>query len=89
MKTSFNNHDVIAMGFSRGKYMMLICNQSGLDKLPKPIRIEKGEGWRETDGTITKSFYVWIEATIPNAIALVLGGWITASDGKKLTEGLS
>ena len=71
------DHDIIAMGISRGKHAMLICNQAGLDKLPAPMRIEKGEGWHE-------SFYVWIEATTANAIALVMGGWITPSDANKL-----
>ena len=78
------DHDIIAMGFSRGKYMQLICNQAGLDKLPAPMRTEKGEGWHELNGSISKSFYVWIEATTANAIALVMGGWITTSDANKL-----
>ena len=78
------DHDIIAMGYSRGKHMQLICNQAGLDKLPTPIRIEKGEGWHELNGSISKSFYVWIEATTANAIALVMGGWITPSDANKL-----
>ena len=78
------DHDIIAMGFSRGKHMQFICNQAGLDKLPEPMRIEKGEGWHELNGSISKSFYIWIEATTANAIALVMGGWITPSDANKL-----
>jgi len=80
--------DIIALGFSRGKHALLICNQAGLDKLPAPIRIEKGEGWHELDGSISKSFYVWIAATVPNAVALVMGGWFTSSDANKLLEGV-
>lgn len=76
--------DIIAMGYSRGKHALLICNQSGLDKLPDPIRVEKGEGWHELDGTISKSFYVWIEATTANAIALTMGGWFTVADANKM-----
>lgn len=78
------DHDIIAMGFSRGKHVMLICNQAGLNKLPEPMRIEKGEGWYELDGSIYKSFYVWIEATTANVIALVMGGWVTPSDANKI-----
>lgn len=77
------DHDIIAMGFSRGKHAMLICNQAGLGKLPEPMRVEKGEGWHELDGSISKSFYVWIEATTTNAIALVMGGWFTPDDATK------
>ena len=82
------DHDIIAMGYSRGKHMQLICNQAGLDKLPEPMRVEKGEGWHELDGSISKSFYVWIEATKVNAFALVFGGWITPNDANKLLEGV-
>ena len=78
------DHDIIAMGFSRGKDILLICNQAGLDKLPEPMRVEKGEGWHELNGSISKSFYVWVAATVPNAIALVMGGWITPDDANKL-----
>ena len=68
--------------------MTLICNQEGLNKLPEPIRVEKGEGWHEPDGSITKSFYVWIKATKANAVALLMGGWITYGDANKLLEGI-
>lgn len=78
------DHDIIAIGFSCGKYALLICNQAGLDKLPEPMRIEKGEGWHELNGSISKSFYVWIEATTANVIALVMGGWFTPSDANKI-----
>lgn len=78
------DHDIIALGFSRGKHATLICNQAGLDKLPEPMRVEKGGGWHELDGSVSKSFYVWIEATKVNAIALVLGGWFTPSDANKM-----
>lgn len=33
------DHDIIAMGYTRGKHATLICNQAGLDKLPEPMRI--------------------------------------------------
>jgi|WetSurMetagenome_2_1015567.scaffolds.fasta_scaffold539045_2 hypothetical protein len=79
--------DIIAMGIVRGKHVLLICNQAGVNKLPDPVRIEKGEGWHERDGSISKSFYVWIEATKANAIALVMGGWLTSTDANKLLEG--
>lgn len=80
--------DVIAMGYTRGKHMLLICNQAGLNKLPEPMRIEKGEGWHESDGSVSKSFYVWIKATKTNAVALLMGGWITYGDANKLVEGI-
>lgn len=77
------------MGFTRGKHVLLVCNEKGLCKLPDPMRTEKGEGWHELDGTISKSFYVWIEVTKANIIALLLGGWITHGDANKvLSEGL-
>lgn len=68
--------------------MVLICNRAGLNKLPEPMRIEKGEGWHELDGSISKSFYVWIKATKANAVALLMGGWITYGDANKLLEGV-
>lgn len=81
------DHDIIAMGYTRGKHMQLICNQAGMNKLPKPLRIKNGEGWHELDGSISKSFYVWIQATKANAVSLVLGGWITYSDAENLLDG--
>lgn len=78
------DNNVIAMGFTRGKHALLICNQKGLDSLPDPMRIEKGEGWHELDGAVSKSFYVWVKATKENVIALLLGGWITVSDANKI-----
>jgi hypothetical protein len=82
------NPNIIAMGISRGKYVLLICNQIGLDTLPEPMRIEKGEGWHELDGTISKSFYVWIEATVPNVTALLMLELVTHDDAKKILEGV-
>ena len=78
------DNNVILMGFSRGKDALLICNEKGLDMLPCPMRIEKGEGWYEPDGTISNSFYVWIKANKSNVIALLLGGWITVNDANKI-----
>jgi hypothetical protein len=80
--------DIIPVGLSRGKHALMICNQAGLDKLPDPMRIEKGEGWHELDDSTSKSFYVWIAATVPNAVALVMGGWFTPDDANKLLEGV-
>lgn len=81
-------NDVITMGFTRGKDVLLICNQSGLDMLPDPIRTEKGEGWHELDGSISKSFYVWIAATVPNVLALLMLELITHNDATKILEGV-
>lgn len=80
------NPDIITMGFSRGKHALLICNQAGLDTLPEPMRIEKGEGWHELDGSISKSFYVWIEATAANVIALLMLELITHDDATKIMK---
>jgi hypothetical protein len=82
------NPNIIAMEIYRGKYALLICNQAGLDTLPTPMRIEKGEGWHELDGSISKSFYAWIEATVANVLALVLLELITHNNAKKLLEGV-
>jgi hypothetical protein len=45
--------DIIAMGIVRGKHVLLICNQAGVNKLPDPVRIEKGE-WPETWKNVTR-----------------------------------
>ena len=82
------DNDVIAMGLTRGKHALLICNQAGLDKLPEPIRTEKGEGWHEPNGSISKSFYVWIAATVPNVLALLMLELITHDDAAKILEGV-
>ena len=82
------NHNIITLGFSRGKHALLICNQAGLDTLPEPMRIEKGEGWHELDDSISKSFYVWIKATVANVIALIILQLITHSDATKILEGV-
>lgn len=83
------DHDIIAMGFTRGKAALLICNQAGLDKLPEPMRVEKGEGWHELNGSISKSYYVWIEATVPNVTALLMLELITHNDATKILEGVT
>ena len=83
------DHDIIGMGFTRGESALLICNQAGLDKLPEPMRVEKGEGWHELDGSISKSFYVWIAATVPNVMALLMLELITHDDAKKVLEGVA
>lgn len=83
------NTNIITMGFSRGKHVLFICNQIGLDQLPNPMRIEKGEGWHELNGEISKSFYVWIEATIANIISLIMLELITHDDANKILEGVN
>lgn len=82
------NPNIIAMGFTRGKHYLFICNQAGLDSLPEPMRIEKGEGWHELDGSISNSFYAWIEATLVNTIGLLMMGLITPEDAMKGLEGV-
>jgi len=83
------NPNIVVMGFAQGKHVMLICSQVGLDQLPEPMRVEKGEGWHGSDGSISKSFYVWIAATVPNVVGLLMLELITQGDAKKILEGVA
>ena len=70
------NRNVVALGYTPGKDILLCCNQRGLDSLPEPFRIEKGPGWHEPDDSVSASFYVWLTTTTANLTALVLLGVI-------------
>jgi len=73
------DNDVIGLGYRRGEYFHLMVTVAGLDKIPLPFKTEKSHA----DGYVG----VYVMATKPNMIALVLGGYITPGDAKRCYTG--
>ena len=70
------DNDVIVLGFIRGKYFHLAVTKAGLDKIPDAYEISKPH-------RVTGMLDVFVKATKPNMVALVLGGYITRGDANK------
>jgi len=76
------NPDVFCVGFRRGKDVHLAANDKGISQLPDLVEKSKHPNW-------TSGMYdVWISATVPNVLGLLMLELITHNDAKNILEGV-